>query len=123
MQSHRALAAIMIMTIAMRIVSALQELASHEKQRSWSLYEGHSVACNETIPHVSLCALVLSHDYGHALNHDASHDVVTRDAPSSLSPSSCKHSLKDAAMQFFKKKVQNTASKGVCLKRQVAFGV
>ena len=75
------------------------------------------------IPHVSLCTLVLRHDYKYVLSHDVSHDVVTHDAPSSLSPSSCKHSLKDAAMPFFKKKVQTAASKDVFLKRQVAFGV
>ena len=78
---------------------------------------------SNVIPYVPLCKRVLSHDYKYVLSHDVSHDVVTHDAPSSLSPSSCTHSLKDAAMQFFKEKIQNTVSKGVLLKRQVAFGV
>ena len=82
-----------------------------------------AVEQSHVLPHVLLCTLGLSHDYKYVLSHDVSHDVVTHDAPSSLSPSSCKHSLKDAAMQFFKKKVHHTASTGVFLKRQVAFGV
>ena len=50
---------------------------------------------------VSLCKLVLSHDYGHVLSHDVSHDVVTHDAPCSLSPHMCLHSPKDASMHIF----------------------
>ena len=61
---------------------------------------------SNVIPYVPLCKRVLSHDYKYVLSHDVSHDVVTHDAPSSLSPSSCKHSLKDAAMQFFKKRYE-----------------
>ena len=61
----------------------------------------HSVAVDETIRCVSFCSMVLSHDYGHVLSHDVSHDVVTHDAPCSLSPSRCQQSLKDASIYFF----------------------
>ena len=61
----------------------------------------HSVAVDETIRCVSFCSMVLSHDYGHVLSHDVSHDVVTHDAPCSLSPDGRLHSLKDASTHVF----------------------
>ena len=74
---------------------------------------------SNVIPYVPLCKRVLSHDYKYVLSHDVSHDVVTHDTPSPVS----QHSLKDAAMQFFTKKVQHTASQAVFLKPQAALGV
>ena len=56
---------------------------------------------DEAIRRAMLCKLVLSHDYGHVLSHDGSHDVVTHDAPCSLSPDGCLHSLKDASTHVF----------------------
>ena len=63
----------------------------------------HSVAVDETIRCVSFCNVVLSHDYGHVLSHDVSHDVVTHDAPCSLSPGKRRHSQTDASTHFFVK--------------------
>ena len=63
----------------------------------------HYAVGDGTNRRVSLCKLLLSHDYGHVLSHDVSHDVVTHDAPCSLSPHMCLHSPKDASMHIFTK--------------------